>query len=136
MSVSSPFGPAQVYPSLITLMKSLAVIVPLLGWLAQSCLAKSSELKRATYPEPIPLAGNTSVIRDPTLCQDPTTKEYYIFSTGANIEIRKSTDLVTWEWVGVVWPDGAPWGDAYNGASNIFWAPDCTISNGVWKVCT
>ena len=112
--------------------KSFLPSASLLAIAAQGIFAVS--LKRATYPNPIPLAGNSSTVRDPTLCKDPSTSTYYVFSTGNGIPIRSSQDLVTWNYVGEVWPDGAPWGEQYNNASNNFWAPDCTIKDGKWMV--
>jgi arabinan endo-1,5-alpha-L-arabinosidase len=101
---------------------------------AHGTLASAVASKRATYPNPIALSGNTSAVRDPTLCKDPSSSTYYVFSTGVGIPIRSSKDLVHWEYVGQVWPDGASWGDQYNNNSNIFWAPDCTILDGKWIV--
>jgi hypothetical protein len=39
-------------------------------------------------------------------------------ATGVGIEIRTSTDRTAWTKVGVVWPNGASWTDAYTGTSN------------------
>lgn len=114
--------------------KSVASVSLLASFFAQGALAAASKTKRATYPNPIALSGNTSAVRDPSLCKDPSTNTYYVFSTGVGIEIRSSQDLIAWEYVGEVWPDGAPWGDEYNNASNTFWAPDCTIEDGNWRV--
>ncbi|KAH7103226.1 glycoside hydrolase family 43 protein [Auriculariales sp. MPI-PUGE-AT-0066] len=69
------------------------------------------------------VTGYTSV-HDPSMCKVGST--YYLFSTGVGIPILTSTDRTAWKLLGLVWPNGASWTDAYTGASNAnLWAPDC-----------
>ncbi|KAH8795933.1 glycoside hydrolase family 43 protein [Flagelloscypha sp. PMI_526] len=79
------------------------------------------------------VTGDTSV-HDPTMCKDSAGK-YWIFSTGVGLEIRTSTDRTAWSKVGLVWPSGASWTDAYTGTSNgALWAPDCQIANSKFRL--
>ncbi|TDL15577.1 arabinanase [Rickenella mellea] len=73
-------------------------------------------------------------VHDPTMCKDSTGK-YWVFSTGTGLDIRTSTDRTAWTRVGVVWPNGAPWTDAYTNTTNgVLWAPDCTYANGEFNL--
>ncbi|TDL15585.1 secreted arabinase [Rickenella mellea] len=79
------------------------------------------------------VTGDTAV-HDPTMCKDNTGK-YWAFSTGTGLDIRTSTDRTAWTRVGVVWPNGAPWTDAYTNTTNgVLWAPDCTYANGEFNL--
>ena len=56
-------------------------------------------------------------LHGPSMCKrDDGT--YFLFSTGAGIETRTSTNREDWQFVGRVFPDGASWTDAYTGTSN------------------
>ncbi|KAF5361685.1 hypothetical protein D9758_007337 [Tetrapyrgos nigripes] len=82
-------------------------------------------------PGPGVVTGNTAV-HDPTMCKDDAGT-YFVFSTAVGLEIRTSTDRTAWTLEGVVWPDGAPWTDAFTGTSNgNLWAPDCTYLDGTF----
>ncbi|KAE9387779.1 arabinanase [Gymnopus androsaceus JB14] len=82
------------------------------------------------YPNPGLVTGNVNPVADPTLCRD-NAGTYWLFSTAVGIEIRTSTDRTAWTLIGVVWPNGASWTDAYTGTTNgNLWAPDCTYLNG------
>ncbi|KAL0960854.1 hypothetical protein HGRIS_005870 [Hohenbuehelia grisea] len=90
-----------------------------------STLALAPSLCRAVVGPGV-VTGNTAV-HDPTMCKD-SRGTYFVFSTAPGIEIRTSTDRTAWTLVGKVWPNGAPWTDAYTGTSNgNLWAPDCTV---------
>ena len=90
--------------------KALLALSPLLASLAQPCLAMPSR-RATTYPAPLSITGNTSSVRDPTLCKDPATSTYYLFATGPGIEIRTSKDLKSWDYLGEVWKAGEEGGD-------------------------
>ncbi|EJD00719.1 uncharacterized protein FOMMEDRAFT_187204 [Fomitiporia mediterranea MF3/22] len=84
----------------------------------------------SAYPNPEYVTGDINPVHDPTLCKDNTGK-YFLFATGTGLEIRTSTDRITWTLEGVVFPSGASWTDEYTGTSNgVLWAPDCTYLNG------
>ncbi|PFH47631.1 glycoside hydrolase family 43 protein [Amanita thiersii Skay4041] len=79
---------------------------------------------------PDAITGNITSVASPTMCKDNSGK-WWIFSGGVGIEIRTSTNRTAWNFVGKVWPKGAPWTDKYTGTSNgHIWAPDCTYMNG------
>ncbi|KIM45479.1 glycoside hydrolase family 43 protein [Hebeloma cylindrosporum] len=82
---------------------------------------------------PISLSGDTAV-HDPTLCKDKNGK-YFVFATAPGIAIRTSTDRITWTFEGAMWPNGAPWTDAYTGQSNAnLWAPECHYTGSEFLV--
>lgn len=104
------------------------------------------------YPDPGSVTGDTAV-HDPTICKDDSGT-YFVYSTGAGIEIRTSTDRTAWTYQGVVFDDPS-WTDEYTGTSNgcVFWdgsecgswvlnviycrslwAPDCTYTDGTFYV--
>ena len=79
-----------------------------------SCSGPIGSARHATaVPAPSALKGDFRV-HDPSMIRQGGT--YYVFSTGeeyglnqGNIQIRKSTDLVTWELVGTVFPTIPDW---------------------------
>ncbi|THH04191.1 hypothetical protein EW145_g5700 [Phellinidium pouzarii] len=78
------------------------------------------------YPNPIAIYGNTAA-DDPMLCKDGSGT-YFLYSTGPGIEVRTSTDRITWTYAGVVWPDGASWTDPFTNTTNgSLWAPDSLL---------
>ena len=62
-------------------------------------------------------------VHDPSIIAE--SGEYTIFSTGAGVPIRKSTDLITWQPSGSVFDEAVPsWAkEKIPGSSNV-WAPD------------
>lgn len=84
---------------------------------------------------------------DPCVMQDPQSKVYYSYSTdnsvdqdfpGIGIQIRKSTDLEHWTYVGVALSDQAIAQARDNGAGNpsteTFWAPDVSYADGEYRM--
>jgi arabinan endo-1,5-alpha-L-arabinosidase len=76
-------------------------------------------------------------IHDPSLIKQGNT--YYLFSTGdsrgivnqGNIQIRKSTDLINWEFVGTVFDTTPEWITRVLGfRPRSIWAPDISYFNG------
>ncbi|KAF8881182.1 glycosyl hydrolase [Mucidula mucida] len=78
------------------------------------------------YPNPLPMKGDITSPQggSPTLS---------CIAGGVGIPYYTSTDMVTWNSTGRVWPDGgASWTDEYSGGPNRkLWAPDCTVLDGV-----
>jgi arabinan endo-1,5-alpha-L-arabinosidase len=72
-------------------------------------------------------------VHDPAIIKQG--KEYYLFSTGSGIPIRRSADLVNWLRLGRVFPDRLPdWAaDAITGARGL-WAPDISFYNGLYHL--
>ena len=59
---------------------------------------------------------------------------YYIYCTGDRIPIRRSSDLLYWEYSGNVFRDIPSWGlQEVPGVSNI-WAPDVSFFNGTYHL--
>lgn len=86
-------------------------------------------------PEALAQRGDIQV-HDPVMIQEGNT--YYIFSTGAGVPIRRSTNMVDWEMIGRVladFPDELPpWApDAVPGVRRP-WAPDVSYFNGRFHV--
>jgi arabinan endo-1,5-alpha-L-arabinosidase len=71
----------------------------------------------------------TNNVHDPGSFKDADT--YYVFSTDAQnggtfrggVQVRKSKDLMNWEWVGRAFPDVPEEAKAWTGAKGL-WAPD------------
>ena len=76
-------------------------------------------------------------IHDPSMIKQGDS--YYLFSTGdsrglinqGNIQIRKSTDLIAWQFVGTVFPSTPEWFITALGLKpRSLWAPDVSYFNG------
>ncbi|OMF34741.1 arabinan endo-1,5-alpha-L-arabinosidase [Paenibacillus sp. FSL H8-0548] len=74
-------------------------------------------------------AWNTSNVHDPSILKDGDT--YYIYSTDVKvggtgtpgIMVRKSKDLISWEWVGYAFVGVPEEAETWTGATGL-WAPD------------
>src|SRR5437868_1660682 len=56
---------------------------------------------------------------------------YYIYSTGPGVLMRRSRDLIQWEFLGQVFPDSVPaWAKEEIPGSRSLWAPDIAHFNG------
>ncbi|PVF99263.1 endo-1,5-alpha-L-arabinosidase, partial [Serendipita vermifera] len=84
----------------------------------------------SAYPGPGRVTGAIDGVHDPSaLCY--FNGKYYLFTTGVGIPIRTSTDRINFQYIGLVWPSGAPWTRPYTGGNNEnLWAPDCTVRDG------
>lgn len=82
----------------------------------------------ASYPNPIPLSGSTGA-HDPTVVK-AANGTYIVATTGNNLPLKTSTNRVSWQNAGVVWPGGAPWTTTYTGGGANLWAPDLSFHNG------
>jgi arabinan endo-1,5-alpha-L-arabinosidase len=74
--------------------------------------------------------GDVTFVHDPCLIK--SGDDYYIFSTGNRIDMRRSTDLRKWESVGSVFDAIPDWAlQEVPGVSNV-WAPDIFYDNGTY----
>jgi arabinan endo-1,5-alpha-L-arabinosidase len=96
--------------------------------LAAGLVASTAPAMAAGYPDPLPVSGDFTV-HDPSMVK-AANGTYIIASTGANLELRTSTDRVNWRRAGVVWPNGAPWTTQFTLGSSVLWAPDISFHNG------
>jgi arabinan endo-1,5-alpha-L-arabinosidase len=90
-----------------------------------------------SVPAPSSLAGDLTPVHDPTMVR--VGDDWYLFSTGPGMAIRRSSDLVTWTTVGHVFPDGLPaWVfteiPTLDPATRDAWAPDISFVNGRWRL--
>jgi arabinan endo-1,5-alpha-L-arabinosidase len=67
---------------------------------------------------------------DPSLIKQGST--YYVFSTGGGLQIRTSTDLVTWKRAGSVFSTIPAWVTTAVGHITDLWAPDIHYVNGTY----
>lgn len=76
------------------------------------------------------LDGKLKRVHDPVIIKEGDF--YYLFSTGAGIPIRKSPDLLNWDFPfpGVVFPSMPDWAREKIPNQNDFWAPDISFYNG------
>ncbi|PNI08639.1 arabinan endo-1,5-alpha-L-arabinosidase [Arthrobacter sp. AFG7.2] len=75
---------------------------------------------------------------DPALVKGEDGEPWFIYSTGngqvadGNIQVRRSTDGVDWEYAGEVWQEKPGWlNDAVPGVDNL-WAPELYEHGGTW----
>ncbi len=84
---------------------------------------------------PTVVNGDVSPVHDPTMVRSGS--DWYLFSTGTAIPIRRSHDLAHWTVVGSVFPNGLPtWVFSalpeLSPSSNVEWAPDVSFANHRW----
>jgi len=117
-------GPGRRLSTLATIAAAaltLIVAVPA-GWLPTSAQA-------ASYPNPGLVKGNITV-HDPSMTKGPSGT-YLLGATAPGIDLRTSSDRITFTYTGKAFPSGASWTDAYTGTSNgNLWAPDLTYIGG------
>lgn len=91
---------------------------------AHSCAAEL--LPYADEPTQV---GSVRHVHDPEIVRHGDT--YYVFSTTDGIPIRRSRDLVQWEWVGRVFPEQLPgWASGEVSGVTAPWAPDVAYFGG------
>lgn len=80
-------------------------------------------------PMDLELDGNIRRVHDPAIIKEGDT--YYLFSTGAGIPVRHSTDLVNWRlsFPPRVFPRIPDWAREMIPNQNDFWAPDISYFN-------
>lgn len=71
-------------------------------------------------------------VHDPSMIKQGHT--YYLFGTGGGLQIRKSTDLITWRWVGTVFDTIPSWISNAVGPVEDLWAPDISYWHGLYHL--
>jgi arabinan endo-1,5-alpha-L-arabinosidase len=87
-------------------------------------------------PPPSDLGGHVRgdiAVRDPHVVVEDGV--YYLFSTGPEIPVRRSTDGREWEQIGVVFPFGLPdWTQSVAPGRRAVWAPHVAHFEGRWHL--
>lgn len=86
-------------------------------------------LNPAAPPKALTLSGSLGA-HDPTIIQSGTT--YYLFRTGTNIPVKRSTDLLNWQEAGRAFATQPAWMAASGvpfDSNNTMWAPDVSFFN-------
>jgi arabinan endo-1,5-alpha-L-arabinosidase len=77
--------------------------------------------------------GNVRHVHDPSIHR--YGEYYYVYSTNDGIPIRRSRDLVHWEWVGRVFPNQVPsWAPGAVPGVEAPWAPDVVLIAGTYHL--
>lgn len=79
----------------------------------------------------LPLTGFINA-HDPVMAKDKDV--FYVFTTGANIPVLCSKDMVKWEFCGRVFTDKPKWINDYVTGVTDLWAPDISFFNGKWHL--
>lgn len=108
---------------------SLGVIL-LLSALAVETVMPTATARAQTSASLVPAIKGDLGAHDPSLIKQGNT--YYVFSTGGNLQIRTSPDLVTWTVAGTVFSAIPTWVTNAVGAIPDLWAPDISLHNGVY----
>lgn len=111
----------------------------LASWLVPLVLVGCGGAQAPAIPAPSALKGDVRV-HDPSMFKQGNV--YYVFSTGeeyglnqGNIQIRKSSDLASWELVGTVFQTTPDWiGQAIGGTPPNLWAPDISFFDGKYHL--
>ena len=72
-------------------------------------------------------------VHDPCIIREGAY--YYVFSTGPGVLMRRSRDLICWEFLGQAFPElGPKWTHEEVPGSTMFWAPDIAHFNGKYHL--
>lgn len=86
----------------------------------------------APYPQPTQ-TGDTRDVHDPEIVQ--AGSDYYVFSTNDGIPIRRSRDLMSWTFLGRVFPDQLPgWARSALPGVEAPWAPAVAYVDGQYRL--
>jgi hypothetical protein len=84
-------------------------------------------------PTPTPPVSAVRGVHDPVVAKDNGV--YWLYATGDGIPIRRSTDLITWDTAGRVFPGRTPaWAPTAVPGVEFPWAPDISYFNGRWHL--
>ena len=107
-----------------------------LGLVAAVCwphdAAAATLLVLLLVPQTHGQAGLARGVHDPCIAKEGGS--YYVFSTGKGIGIRRSSDLVHWQWVGHVFDALPTWATRAVPAADSLWAPDTSFFNGEYHL--
>lgn len=71
-------------------------------------------------------------VHDPSMIRQG--KVWYLFGTGGGLQIRKSTNLITWQYVGTVFDTIPDWVSRAVGPLSDLWAPDISYWKGLYHL--
>lgn len=113
----------------------LAAALPLLALAA--CGGGGGGPAAPVTPPPVtptqPPASAVRGVHDPVVAKENGV--YWLFHTGDGVPVRRSTDLVTWETAGRVFPTRVPgWASTTIPGVEFPWAPDIVRYNGKWHL--
>ena len=108
------------------------VLLTAAGTQFASCGSSSESLQTATPTRTHTTMQGDLRAHDPSLIKQDNT--YYVFSTGGGIQIRTSTDLLTWQLIGTVFDVIPSWVIDAVGDITDLWAPDISYTAGVYHL--
>lgn len=82
-------------------------------------------------PKVLELTGDIRGVHDPDIIQ--SGDEFYLFSTGFGIQVRRSSDLLDWELLDPVFESEPSW-ITTTGQENILWAPEVIYFGGKYHL--
>jgi arabinan endo-1,5-alpha-L-arabinosidase len=83
------------------------------------------------FMAPQALSATPVYAHDPVIAREGPF--YYLFSTGQGIPVKRSRDLVTWEFLHPVFSARPSWlVEELPSATGDFWAPDVSFHGGTW----
>ncbi|KAK4698209.1 hypothetical protein P7C70_g8076, partial [Phenoliferia sp. Uapishka_3] len=107
----------------------LALLFVRISAFSDSRLTKHYIEKRATWPNPGAVKGDTTGIHDPSVVK--VSGKYFLYGTGVGIPTWTSTDRITWTAVGKAFSKAPTATNAFTGTSDAsLWAPDVTYVGG------
>lgn len=111
-------------------MRKLRLII--VGLLGVLCLTGIGLYTYGRARPAAPAAPGNVQAHDPSMIKQGHT--YYVFATGGTIQIRKSTNLVSWELAGTVFDRIPDWITKAVGTIPDLWAPDISYFNGKYHL--
>lgn len=92
--------------------------------------APAPPLSETRQPEPTkPTPNAIQHVHDPCIIKQG--RDFYVFSTGNGIPIRRSRDLVHWEFIGQLFAENVPaWAKEKIPNATMIWAPDIAYFGG------
>lgn len=91
-------------------------------------------LPEGSAPMKFEVTGKIRRVHDPVIIKDKDM--YYVFSTGANIPVRQSADLIDWDFAfpNTVFRKMPEWATEAIPGQNDIWAPDISFYNGKYHL--
>ncbi len=101
----------------------MSLFFPVVSFVYGGGMMSSSTLK---------VKGDILHVHDPSIIKDKNT--YYLFTTGNNIPVRYSTDLIHWKSGGTVFDRMPDWASKDLPLADNIWAPDISYFNGKYHL--